>query len=133
MAYFTGYGYSDEFSANMAGLLARLRPDSPVGLVVGTDEVCGACPNNSGGICNKPEQVAGYDRAVLAACGLAEGTVLPFGQFTALVQKRILETGRRTQICGNCQWNGICTSQTSRFSQSSLKQADKSGLDELQV
>ena len=115
MAYFIGQGYSDGFTAHMAELLSGLGPDSPVRLTVGTDAVSGACPNNKGGTCDKPERVAGYDRAVLTACGLEEGTVLPFGQFTALVQARILGAGRRAQICGNCQWNGICESHASRW------------------
>ena len=77
MAYFIGQGYSDGFTAHMAELLSGLGPDSPVRLTVGTDAVCGACPNNKGGTCDKPERVAGYDRAVLTACGLEEGSSCP--------------------------------------------------------
>lgn len=109
MAYFVGYGYSDEFSRNMARLLEELEPDTPVRLTVGTDAVCGPCPNNSGGSCNKPERVESYDRAVLKLCGLEEGQVLPFGQFTALVQEKILSPGLRRGICGTCQWDDLCT------------------------
>ena len=115
MAYFIGQGYSDGFTAHMAELLDGLHPGRLVCLTVGTDEVCTACPNNSGGVCCKPAQVAGYDRGVLAACGLSEGAVLPFGRFTALVQERILGPGLRREICGSCQWDGICGGQPSRW------------------
>ena len=115
MAYFIGLGYSDAFSAHMAGLLEELTGDSPVCLTVGTDAVCGPCPNNGGGTCSKPELVAGYDRAVLERCGLREGQVLPFGRFTALVQERILAPGLRPGICGGCQWNEVCASHPSRW------------------
>lgn len=120
MAYFVGHGYSDAFTAHMGELLAALRPESPVLLKVGADSVCGACPNNVGGICEKPELVAAYDRAVLELCGLSEGCALPFGRFTALVEERILSQGRRASICGDCQWNEICASQTSRWSEGEL-------------
>ena len=58
MAYFVGHGYSDGFSAHMASLLERLAPDTPIRLTSSTDAVCGPCPNNHGGLCSKPEQVA---------------------------------------------------------------------------
>lgn len=115
MAYFVGHGYSDAFSVNMAWLLAELLPESPVRLTVGADAVCGPCPNNADGLCDKPELVAGYDRAVLEYCGLTEGEILGFGWFTALVQEKILASGLRPGICGNCQWNSICANQPSRW------------------
>lgn len=115
MAYFVGYGYSGGFSANMSRLLEQLAPDSPVLLTVGTDAVCGPCPNNAGGCCSKPDLVAGYDSAVLELCGLTEGRVLPFGEFTGLVQEKILASGFRASICGSCQWNEICASHPSRW------------------
>lgn len=115
MAYFIGQGYSGGFTAHMGQLLEGLTADSPVRLAVGVDAVCAACPNNSGGSCDKPAQVAGYDGAVLDLCGLAEGEVLPFGVFTRLVQERILAPGLRREICGGCQWSGICDAQPSRW------------------
>ena len=115
MAFFVGHGYSDGFTAHMGALLASLGPESPVRLAVGADAVCGACPNNLDGLCDKPELVASYDRAVLDPCGLEEGCELPFGRFTALVEENILSRGRRASICGDCQWNDICASQRSRW------------------
>ena len=115
MAYFVGYGYSDGFSVNMAQLLRELGPDSLVRLTVGTDAVCGPCPNNRSGLCDKPELVEGFDRAVLALCDLKEGQVLRFSEFTALVQTKVLAPGLRAGICGGCQWDGICASHVSRW------------------
>lgn len=117
MAYFVGHGYSDGFSAHMASLLERLAPDTPIRLTSSTDAVCGPCPNNHGGLCSKPEQVALYDRSVLTLCGLGDGYILSFGCFTRLVQERILSPGLRPSICGGCQWNDICSTQPSRWAQ----------------
>lgn len=117
LAYFVGRGYSDAFSEHTARLLEMLEraPDTPVHLTVRVDEVCFACPNNNGGLCEKPEQVAVYDRAVLTLCGLAEGATLPFGTFAALVQERVLSPGLRRTICGGCQWDAVCSAQPSRW------------------
>lgn len=115
MAYFAGHGYSDAFTTHMAALLEELRPESRIELTVGADAVCGPCPNNAEGFCNKPELVASYDRAVLQYCGLTEGEVISFNGFTALVQEKILTPGLRKAICGNCQWDEICTAQPSRW------------------
>ncbi|MBD5162029.1 MAG: DUF1284 domain-containing protein [Oscillibacter sp.] len=115
MAYFVGHGYSGGFTAHMARLLETLTPETPVRLTVDTDAVCGPCPNNRGGLCDKPELVAGWDREVLRLCGLEENQILPFGAFTALVQERILAPGLRSGICGSCQWNEICAAHPSRW------------------
>lgn len=115
LAYFIGEGYSDGFTAHTARVLAGLTPDTPVRMTVGTDAVCSACPNNAGGVCASAGRTASYDRAVLDFCGLTEGTELPFGEFAALVQARILGPGLRRGICGDCQWDGICSAQPSRW------------------
>jgi len=115
LAYFVGEGYSEGFTAHMARFIAAMSQDTPVRLTVGTDAVCSHCPNNYGGICDKPELVAEYDRGVLELCGLAEGTVLSFGEFTALVQQRILTPGLRSKICGGCQWDALCANGKSRW------------------
>ena len=59
--------------------------------------------------------IAALDREVLERCGLEAGAELAFGVFTALVQERILGPGLRREICGSCQWDGICGGQPSRW------------------
>ena len=55
-----------------------------------------------------PEKVRRYDAAVLRLCGLRAGDSLPYQAFAALVEQRILEAGRRDEICGDCCWDAIC-------------------------
>ena len=121
MAYFVGHGYSDAFSARMASLLEELTPSSPIRLTVGVDAVCGPCPNNQGGMCDRPDLVAVYDRSVLTLTGLRDGGLISFGAFTQLVEERILSPGLRPSICGGCQWNGICASQPSRWARETAR------------
>ena len=116
LAFFVGEGYSGSFAAHMGEILAALTPDTVVKLVVDTDEVCTACPNNNGGTCAKPGLVADYDRQVLSRCGLTEGQIISFGRFTALVDEKILSPGYRREICGGCQWDGLCAATANRWS-----------------
>ena len=36
---------------------------------------------------------------------------MDFQTFTDIVQKEILASGKRKEICGECQWNSICENQ----------------------
>lgn len=110
-AYFIGEGYSSGFTAHMGRVQASLKPDTPVRLIAAADVICSACPNNLDGVCKNDASAADYDRAVLDRCGLAEGVGMTYGDFAALVRERILAPGLRREICGGCQWDGICSGQ----------------------
>jgi len=115
LAFFIGNGYSTGFTAHMQEMLELFTKGADVCLTVKTDEICSACPNNSQGICEAAEKVKRYDNAVLELCGLENGQIMEFDDFTDVVQKKILASGKRKEICGNCQWNSICESQKSRW------------------
>ena len=70
---------------------------------------------NEKGCCSSFSLVEAYDNAVLELCGLENGQIMEFDDFTDVVQKKILASGKRKEICGNCQWNSICESQKSRW------------------
>lgn len=115
LAYFKGMGYSDGFSVHMQEMLEIFQKGAKIRLHADTDEICSACPNNEKGHCSSLSLVAEYDRAVLKFCNLENGQVMDFAAFTDKVQKEILAAGKRTEICGKCQWNSICESQRSRW------------------
>ena len=91
------------------------RKGAKIQLHADTDEICSACPNNEKGCCSSFSLVEAYDNAVLELCGLENGQIMEFDDFTDVVQKKILASGKRKEICGNCQWNSICESQKSRW------------------
>ncbi len=109
LAYYKGHGYSPAFCRRMEEMLTALTAGMQVRLTVSTDCICQACPNRRGTACITEEKVARFDRDVLRACALAEGETLPFRAFAQQVQRAILETGQRERICGDCQWNSLCT------------------------
>ncbi len=109
-AFFEGKGYSDGFTANLAHFLDGLQANDPdIRLTCSADQVCDACPNNRHGVCATQDKVEKYDRAVLSYCGLTEGDVLSYSSFAQTVQDKILNAGRRRDICGTCQWDEICS------------------------
>lgn len=108
LSFFQGKGYSGGFTENMWKMKERLAQNPEVVLVCGTDDVCACCPNNREGVCVSSEKVEGYDRRTLALCGLSENDRLCWSAFEALVQKNIIEAGRRESVCGDCEWNGLC-------------------------
>ena len=117
LAYFEGKGYSEGFTAHMGRILNLLEQDKAalVRVVVDTDVICGECPNNQDSICKEKERVRCYDEAVLKACGLKEGQEIRFWEFAELVQEKILASGRRSEICADCQWDEICCKKESRW------------------
>ena len=118
LAFFIGNGYSSGFTAHMQEMLDLFMKGAKVQLVLKTDEICFACPNNCEGVCEAADKVKRYDEAVLEQCGFQENQQLTFSQFTSAVQQKIIQTGNREKICGDCQWNRICQEQPSRWESS---------------
>ena len=93
---------------NMAQKKAILEQNPLVRLTDQADEICRACLNNLCGQCESAEKVRRYDREVLSRCGLTPGDVLPYRELAERVLNDILMPGRREEICGDCQWTGLC-------------------------
>ena len=109
LAFFEGKGYSAGFTAHMAQILEYLEQENPtVTVVAEADCICGGCPNLTDGRCRKAALVERYDKAVLALCGMGEHSILPWREFSARVAEYILSHGKRSEICGGCQWSSIC-------------------------
>lgn len=106
-AFFQGKGYSGKFTENMQTMKEKLEQNPQIILLCGVDEVCAHCPNRQGEQCASGKPVL-YDRQVLAYCGLAEGTQMPWNDFSEAVRTHILAPGKREEICGGCEWSGLC-------------------------
>ncbi len=108
--FFEGKGYNGEFTGHMGRVIKMLseNPSAKIILRTSVDEVCKCCPNNAGGICISRDKVQRYDREVLKYCGLADGAGISYEDFLMLVKERIIDTGKRSDICGDCTWDHIC-------------------------
>ena len=108
MAYYRGKGYSNEFTDHMWQMKQQLEKNPIVTLQAQTDHICEACPHNRKGVCTSDNKAADYDRQVLSRLGLHQGDTMRWLDFSRLVSEQILETGKREEICGECQWNHLC-------------------------
>lgn len=116
-SFFQGKGYSGEFTENMRNMKEKLSENPEVVLLRETDDVCACCPNNREGECVSAGQVSDYDGQVLFWCGLRAGARLRWEAFERLVEERILKPGRREEICGDCEWNELCSSCYNQYHQ----------------
>ena len=107
--YFNGKGYSEQFTSHMVSMKILLNNENPLICVVShTDCICSQCPHNGSGHCTSFDKTERYDKAVLACCELSENNQLPFRDFQLLVLNKIILPGKRSEICGDCQWNELC-------------------------
>ena len=107
--YFKGKGYSDSFVANMHRYKELLENEDPViELTASTDALCAGCPHNHVQLCDTATKVLNYDKIVLELCGLCEGEKISYHDFSAMINSRIIEPGKRPEICSDCQWTDLC-------------------------
>ena len=108
--FYEGKGYSEEFTDHMGKVIHILEkePDTKLKISVREDVVCGNCPNNAEGGCKSCDKVIRYDNAVLNICGIPNDVELSYRDFLELVSRKIIENGKRKDICGDCEWDYIC-------------------------
>lgn len=115
LLFFEGKGYSPAFIRGMETVVRQLTDAVSVRLTFGADAVCRLCPHRRGRGCDTLEKVRRFDAAVLAACRLHDGQVLPWGVLRDTVLREILRPGRLGAICGDCQWAEVCRSAAARL------------------
>ena len=106
LPFFRGACYSGAFVENMTRMKKILAENPEIRLVAGSDDICAACPNRETQAC--AEKACRYDRQVLDRCGMTPGDRMHYLTFSALVEKAVLRPGKRTKICGDCQWSSLC-------------------------
>ncbi|MDE5575973.1 MAG: DUF1284 domain-containing protein [Oscillospiraceae bacterium] len=107
--FFRGYGYSDDFTANMSAVIAELNAADPtVRLTADTDIVCLKCPHNKDGRCDTYEKVLRYDLAVLDLLGLHENHTATWSELKKAAREKIISAGKLENVCGDCAWFYIC-------------------------
>lgn len=109
--FFEGKGYSKEFIDNMTYIQGELEKGSHIQLTLSGDVLCAFCPNLENNICNSKEKVLRYDQSVLDLLSLSENDILSFKDFSARISEEILRRNLREKICGDCQWNSICSAK----------------------
>lgn len=113
---FVGEGYSDSFSKNISKIIYKLKENPKVRLIASVDDICKACPENDGKRCSDYEKVKNYDLKVLEYLGFFENQIINWGDVKKASHDIIFKGHRRTEICEDCKWNGLCLEiESSKF------------------
>lgn len=112
IAYFQGKGYSEVFTEHIKSTITQLKENPLLQLIASADVICEKCPNllEKRRKCKTSAFVLECDKKVLEFCGLTKNQIIPWNDFFKLVCERIIFPGKRTLICGQCQWNDLCSS-----------------------
>lgn len=104
---FRGHGYSEQFTRNMAEILAALDADprAPVRVLDAPDAICAAFPSDQPAHCAE-ERVLTRDRRVLAALGLCAGHTASWGELRARVGRAFVPADL-DRLCATCPWLGL--------------------------
>lgn len=106
---YSGHGYSEEFTARMDELTARLRAgeEPTFRLQISPDYLCEVCPNRTENGCESDEKVLRYDRKTLDALGLCESEI-DYAEAKRLLREKLTDELLRS-ICGDCEWRELCS------------------------
>lgn len=106
--FYHGLGYSEEFVKNMNKVKEDLEKDPLIIIINECDDICKCCPNRVNNKCISIDKVNSYDSKVLELCRIKPNSIMLYSRFKKLVCDNILEEGKRTIVCGDCQWSQIC-------------------------
>lgn len=114
MQGFQGYGYSEDFSKNMAEIIEILQnfPEHEIEIVAETDSICTCCPYNINGKCQESQEVndkiISMDLKVLEKLEISPGYVFKAGEILKITNKKLKTYLDVKEICGDCRWSEKC-------------------------
>ena len=114
MQGFQGYGYSKNFSRNMAEIIEILQnfPEREIEIVAETDSICTCCPYNIDGKCQESQgsnnRIISMDLKVLKKLGIAPGSVFKAEEIFKIANNKLKTYIDVKYICGDCKWSEKC-------------------------
>ena len=82
--------------------------DALVTLTSECDCICAGCPNQINGVCTSDEKVKGIDRRAITKMGLDFGETVRGSRLCGLAIQTIIRPGLLRDVCGDCEWIGLC-------------------------
>ncbi len=100
-----GNGYNEAFSANFDKVAAALRGGGRFEAVMGTDDICAACPHNEEGECRRGPRARPLllDQRVLERLELEAGQAYDYASVADALPARI-SPDDLASICAGCSW-----------------------------
>lgn len=117
---FQGKGYTPEFVANFAAILAFLETAQGkqinINVVEQTDNICSPCPHKRGKACTSQEKINFLDQNHGRVLNLKAGDRLTWEQAKQRIAEKVTMQDFHT-MCATCQWKtlGICENVLSNF------------------
>lgn len=108
---FAGEGYTPEFTANFAAIVARIGAGEPIELVDGPDDVCAPLAETDDQHCASPS-IRQRDRIALLEIGAdAVPATRPFVLDAAAIAalRERFAAGAIRSACVRCEWADLCT------------------------
>ena len=109
--FFQGRGYDKKFTENMKRVQTVLLGNPQIKIMHQADVLCRCCPYLQNGQCVSFEKVFNLDQAVMTVCHLQDGMELSWETFSRRVFENIILSGKRQEICKNCEWAAFCEIQ----------------------
>lgn len=113
--FFIGKGYNEKFNKNMYRVKNFLGTNPQIEITAGADMLCSCCPNLRANNCKSCETVDTYDNAVCRECGFSYGDIITANDFLNTALEKIIIPGKMSDICGDCQWAGLCSKLSIQF------------------
>ena len=107
---FQGYGYDNGFVENMTCInTARKENETTITLTNSPDDICKACPNLKGSICeneNQNRKIVAMDNEVLKKMDISKeyNAVELFNEVESIFNTK----ESVSKICSNCMWHEKC-------------------------
>lgn len=116
---YRGIGYSEEYAENMSQVHEQLRtrPDTPIRIVEGPDDLCSCFPENQVNHCNE-SHVCKRDSLILERLGLHSGEQLSWKDILEKIAELVMPQDIE-QWCNTCSWRslGFCEAGVERVRQ----------------
>ena len=117
---FQGYGYSRDFTRNMAEAARRINaPDVKVRVIAECDIICAFCPHMREDNCRKTpdseERVKTKDLRIIKKLGLNEKEEHKAKDIFTLTCEKLRYRTDIQGICGDCGWKHVCLWFNSRL------------------
>ncbi|NTU71385.1 MAG: DUF1284 domain-containing protein [Coriobacteriia bacterium] len=114
LQFFRGEGYSEEFVANLGGVVERASSGRAL-VVAGADVVCAACPElGADGLCTSEDaggeaEIARIDALALDILGVNVGERISLPEARDRLEDDAIGVGTwRAQACDGCAWERVC-------------------------
>ncbi len=114
MQGFQGYGYSKDFSKNMAEIIEIIKnfPKNKIEIIAETDAICTCCPYNINEKCHESkesnERISAMDVKVLKKLGILSGSIFEVDEIFHITNKKLKTYSDVEDICGDCKWSEKC-------------------------